>query len=454
MNLTERSAATVRGFIVTIDGPAGSGKSTTAARLAGRLGLTYLDTGAMYRAVTLASLDRGIDPEDAESVSTLASTINIELRAGDGPASLLVDGRNVDAGIRTPEVSRFVSPVSRHEGVRRAMVKLQRRIGANGGIVAEGRDTGTVVFPHAAVKVFLVADLDARVERRKDQLRGMGIAEDEEEIRKNLRLRDAMDSGRAQSPLRKPAGAFVIDTSNITIDEQVALIEARVLREAERIAAITIGEGEGNPFARMAGLFGISQRLVRAFFRVVFGLRISGADRLRFRENYIFASNHRSYADPLVVGCALPRDVWFLAKKELFANRAFAWLIRAYHAVPVDREEIERKTMKRIFDLLAGGRSVLMFPEGTRSRNGELRELKPGLGFTAIKSGSGIGPGSVDGTERLLDCLARRSKLSVRIGPPIRISGDGVSVDRKDEYRVLTEMVRSALGMLKDETQA
>jgi len=454
MNCAERSAAVLRRFVITIDGPAGSGKSTTAGRLAAKFGLTYLDTGAMYRAVTFAVLERGIDPENAGAVSSLASSIHLEMKTVGVTPSIFLDGRNIDAEIRTPEVSRFVSPVSRHEGVRRALVQLQRSIGARGGIVAEGRDTGTVVFPCADVKVFLVADVEVRVTRRLEQLRRMGVIQDPVEIRENIRSRDAMDSERSQSPLLKPAGAFVVDTTAITVDAQVASIEAHVLREAERAAALTIGKGESNPFARMRSFFAISQRLVRTFFRIFFGLRISGFDNMRYRENYIFASNHRSYADPLVVGCALDREVWFLAKKELFRNKAFAWLIRTYHAIPVDRNEIERSTLRRIFSLLAGDHALLMFPEGTRSRMEEIRDLKPGLGFVAIKSGVSIIPVYVKGTDRLLDCLLRRTRLAVRIGRPIRMAGSRVLEDRKDEYRVLAGMVQEALRMLRDETKA
>ena len=454
MSITERAAAPVQGFIVTIDGPAGSGKSTTAQRIAARFGFTYLDTGAMYRAVTFAVLEKRIDPEDAAAVSNLASSVNLEMRSAGGASSVFLDGRNIDTEIRTPEVSRFVSPVSRHEGVRRAMVRLQRLAGERGGIVAEGRDTGTVVFPHAQVKVFLVAGLEARVNRRREQLRRMGIVQDAEAIRENIASRDSIDSGRARSPLLKPAGAFVIDTSRITIDAQVALVEAEVLKEAERIGALEVREGERNPFAGLNGYFGTSQRIVRAIVRILFGLKISGSGNLRHRENYIFASNHRSYADPLVVGCALDRDIWFMAKKELFRNRAFAWLIGTYHAIPVDRGEIERRTMKRLFDLLGEGRSILMFPEGTRSRTGEIGDLKPGLGFTALRSGIAIIPVYVTGTDRLLECLLRRAKLAVRIGPPIRFDANRCAEDRKDEYRVLTGMVQSALGMLKDEVEA
>ncbi|MCX5752517.1 MAG: (d)CMP kinase [Candidatus Krumholzibacteria bacterium] len=453
MTLTERAAAALSRFIVTIDGPAGSGKSTTASILASRLGLAYLDTGAMYRAVAHAVIERGIDPEDAAGVSDLASGLELEMRTTGEGTALFLDGKNVEGEIRTPEVSRLVSPVSRHEGVRRAMVRLQRLSGARGGIVAEGRDTGSVVFPYAEVKVFLVADIEARTRRRLRQLKGAGIEQDAAAIKANILERDAMDSGRELSPLLRPAGAFTVDTSGLTIEAQVALIEAEVLRQAERISGIAVARGESNPFDRTTGYFPISQRIVRALFRALFGLRISGREHLRYRENYIFASNHLSYGDPLVVGCALDREVWFLAKKELFRNRLFAWLIRAYHAIPVDREEIERKTMKHLFDLLGAGRSILMFPEGTRSRTGELRDLKAGLGFIASKSGMSIVPVYVTGTNRLFDCFLRREELSVRIGPPIRLERDRPGGNGKEEYRILAGMAQSEIRMLMDESE-
>lgn len=448
----DRAAAILGRLVVTIDGPAGSGKSTTASLLARRLGLVYLDTGAMYRAVTLAALERGIDPGDGEAAGRLAASVSIELETSGSSAVVRLDGRDVSREIRSPAVAAAVSPVSAHPSVRRAMVRLQRRIGGEGGIVAEGRDTGSVVFPHADLRVFLVADVEARARRRQAQQRALGIDESLEAIRENIRARDAIDSGRAASPLLRPAGAFVVDTSGISIEEQVALVEAAARAEAGRLAAIALAPGERNPFARAPAWYRVSRAAVRLVFRVLFGLRVEGVERLRWRENFIFASNHVSYADPPVVGCALDREVWFLAKKELFRNRAFAALIRAYHAIPVDRVEIERSTLKAVFAILRAERSLLMFPEGTRSRTGELREIKPGLGFISISAGASVVPVHVAGTNRLGRCLLRREPLRVRIGRPIRVRPGMAGDDRKTEYRVLAGMVASAIGMLRDET--
>lgn len=441
-------------MIVTIDGPAGSGKSTTASALARRLGLRYLDTGAMYRAVTYAAIRRGVDPDDSEAVSAVARSIDLEVRTVDGDPVLFLDGENVEKAIRSPDVSNAVSPVSRHRGVRREMVRLQRSTALEGGVVAEGRDTGSVVFPHAHVKIFLIADIGARAARRRGQLNAMGIDQGIEEIKENISMRDTIDSNREHSPLVRPAGAIIVDTSPLTIEQQVSVIEQHVLREAERLAHLMVRRGESNPYEKMRTYYRISHIVVRGFFRLFFGLRIVGEDNLRFRENFIFASNHISYFDPPVVGCALRQEVSFVAKKELFSNRLLAWLIRRYHAIPVDRSEIDKTTMKRMMKKLKDGESILMFPEGTRSKNGSLGRFKTGLGFLSQQSNVSIVPVHVAGTVAMRDCFLRRRKLEVRIGAPIRVGKVNETRDKKRDYATLSSMVRSSMEMLKHEAEA
>lgn len=441
-------------MIVTIDGPAGSGKSTTASMLARRLGLLYLDTGAMYRGVTHVVLERGIDPEDEAAVVSAAEGIALEFRPADDGPQLYIDGANVSKEIRSPEVSRFVSPVSRYTGVRRAMVRIQRSIARTGGVVAEGRDTGSVVFPYADVRVFLVADIGSRSERRKRQLTDMGIEQTLDEIRDNILRRDEIDSGRAHSPLVKPAGALLVDTTELSIHEQVAIIEKAAVDEAARLERIRTGKGERNEFASMRAYYRITRGAIRLFWRIFFGLRIAGSGHLRYRERCLFASNHVSYADPLVAGCALDREVAFVAKKELFRNRLFGWLIRTYNAIPIDRDEIDRGALKTISSKLAAGKSILMFPEGTRSKDGSIGELKAGLGFIALHNGATVVPMHVSGTDDLLRCMLRLRRLEARIGPPIRMPEGYTPADRKSEYRILSAMVQEEMRMLRDESEA
>jgi 1-acyl-sn-glycerol-3-phosphate acyltransferase len=334
------------------------------------------------------------------------------------------------------------------------MVKLQRRAGAGRGVVVEGRDTGSVVFPYAHVKVFLIADLEARAQRRQAQLGEMGISQGIEEIRENISSRDVIDSSRDHSPLLKPPGAVTVDTTRLSIEEQVSEIERQAGITAEKLADLAGGRGIKNAYARTKLYYRITKFALRLFYRIFFGLKIYGRENLQYRENFIFASNHLSYADPPAVGCTFDREVWFMAKKELFRNRLFAWLISTYRAIPVDRDEVDRKTMKIILGNLKHGDSVLMFPEGTRSRDGSIRQLKSGLGFIAMQAGVSILPVHVRGTDRLSKCFLRRERLEVRLGPPIRIPEDYVPDDRKQDYQVLSSMVRHEMQMLKDLSDA
>jgi cytidylate kinase len=222
-------------LIIAIDGPAASGKSTTARLVAERLGYTYIDTGAMYRAVTLAILRAGIDPADREAVERLASEITIHLeRADDGALHTYLGDQDVSAAIRSSEVTATVSLISSYPGVRSRLVEIQKRIGASGGVVLDGRDIGTVVFPDADVKVFMIADINARAQRRHVDLEKLGDETPVDGIVAALRERDRFDSTRQASPLVKADDAVEIDTSCITIEEQVDRVIDLVRRRTGR----------------------------------------------------------------------------------------------------------------------------------------------------------------------------------------------------------------------------
>lgn len=207
--------------VIAIDGPAGSGKSSTARILAAKLGFTYLDTGAMYRAVTLAALEKGIDLNDEAAVSDIALRVKIEIKPGKEEDQFFLNGDNVTWKIREPRVDAGVSIVSSYKGVRELMVQLQREFAGELDVVAEGRDIGTVVFPDADLKIFLVADLETRAIRRCRQLEGAGIETSLEEQTASLSSRDLFDSGRDHSPLRKADGAVEIDTTDLSLSGQV-----------------------------------------------------------------------------------------------------------------------------------------------------------------------------------------------------------------------------------------
>jgi cytidylate kinase len=224
------TAATRRSVVITIDGPAGSGKSTTARRVADALGIVYLDSGALYRAVTWAALDRKIDLSDEQLVTDLAERLDIVLRATANGLQVLVDGADVSAAIRTPQVTEAIAPVAGYAGVRSALLQTQRTMALQGSLVAEGRDMGSVVFPDADLKFFMVASIEERARRRQAELAGKGIELDMATLIAMIGQRDQSDAGREHAPLLKPAGAIEIDTSSLSVDEQVQLVVEQARR--------------------------------------------------------------------------------------------------------------------------------------------------------------------------------------------------------------------------------
>jgi cytidylate kinase len=220
----------VRKLIVAIDGPAGAGKSTVAKRLAKELGYTYMDTGAMYRAFAWKVRQGGIDLEDETKLREALRQTNIELSEREGNPKVLLDGRDVTAEIRTPELSQWASKISALGPVRERMVELQRAMGARGGVVAEGRDIGTVVFPRADVKVFLTAGPEERAKRRFAELQGQGKQVSLDETLEEMVERDRRDQERALAPLRRAEDAMAIDSTACTVDQ----VMERIMQEIKK----------------------------------------------------------------------------------------------------------------------------------------------------------------------------------------------------------------------------
>jgi cytidylate kinase len=206
--------------VIAIDGPAASGKSTTARLVAQKLGFLYLDTGAMYRAITLKALEKGVDVNDEESLERLTAGSKISFKTLNGANRILLDGRDVSNKIREPSVNQNVSYVSMHKKVRRLLVQMQKKMGEENDLVAEGRDTTTVVFPHA-FKVYLDADLKVRARRRLLELEQKGIRTTLEDQVQKIARRDKLDSEREASPLLRHKDAVIVDTTNLTIEQQV-----------------------------------------------------------------------------------------------------------------------------------------------------------------------------------------------------------------------------------------
>jgi CMP/dCMP kinase len=223
--------------VIAIDGPAASGKSTTARLVAERLGYLHVDTGAMYRAIALKVLREGIGTAEKERIEALMPTTHVVLKLKNGALRVYLDGEDVTDAIRTPDVSKAVSPVSGYPEVRRAMVREQHHLGSEGGIVMDGRDIGTVVFPDADLKFFMVAGIEARARRRQEELVAKGTVLPLDAVLLDIQERDARDASRAESPLRRADDAIEIDTSAMTVEQQVRLVLDTVSRKLQESGA-------------------------------------------------------------------------------------------------------------------------------------------------------------------------------------------------------------------------
>lgn len=217
--------------VITIDGPAGAGKSTVAQALARRLQFKRVNTGALYRALAWAVREAGVPAEDGPALAAVLDRTRVDL-AGE---RVLVNGRDVTGEIRTPEVSELTSRLTTLRRVRDKMTPVQRALAADGGVVLEGRDTGSVVWPEAEVKFYLDADLDTRARRRQADLRAQGVEMDLAGVKQDLALRDRQDTERPLAPLRKPEGAVLVDTSGLGLEEVVE----EMLKTVERVWCCT-----------------------------------------------------------------------------------------------------------------------------------------------------------------------------------------------------------------------
>ncbi|PTL40383.1 (d)CMP kinase [Alkalicoccus saliphilus] len=216
---------------VAIDGPAGAGKSTVARELASRLGYVYIDTGAMYRALTWKALESGAGCEDEASLADILQEMELELRNNNGTPEIIVDGRNVTDEIRLPEVTNNVSYTARHPHIRKYMVHKQQELAARGGTVMDGRDIGTAVLPEAEMKFFLNATVEERAARRHEEQLGKGMDSDLELLKSEISRRDMLDSERETAPLRKADDAEEVDTTRMSIKEVVDYLYTRIQRK-------------------------------------------------------------------------------------------------------------------------------------------------------------------------------------------------------------------------------
>jgi len=405
--------------VIAVDGPAGSGKSSTARALADRFGLLYIDTGAMYRALTQAALAAGIQPGDEAALAALLGPVNLELRPSRGETTVLWDGHDVSRSIRTPEVEAAVSRVSSHPEVRRLMVERQQALGRKGGVIMEGRDIGSVVFPLATAKIFLTATPEARARRRHLQFRERGVEVDPVALAAELADRDRQDSERATSPLVISPDAIVIDSSALSLEQQNDLCARACLVNPTLDAAIVNDPHSARvalPFQyRLA--YGVMQTIARFY-----GLRVYGNRGLPVTPGCILAANHIALIDPILLGATFRRSrVFSLAKAELFQP---AWpngrFLRWLDSIPIRRKGYDRNAFGEAAAGLASGGNLLIFPEGTRQAIGHPGQVRSGLGILVQETRAPVLPMFLRGGYGRRCGGSLESPLEVWHGPLLR----------------------------------
>jgi len=438
--------------VIAIDGPAGSGKSSTAKSLAKRFDLLYIDTGAMYRALTLAALQAEVDCSEEQPLVELASSSHLELRTGKGEIGVFWNGEDVSDAIRKPEIDAMVSLVASHSGVRTIMVKYQQALGRRGGVVMEGRDIGSVVFPLATAKIFLHATLEARVDRRFKQNQQRGHQVSREELTTDLACRDQKDSERATSPLVIGPDAHVIDSSNMTLDQQndacalACLVNPALDLELDTDVVSAKREIPSNYCFAYFIMIGVSR---------FFGLKEITSQGKAAPRGCILAANHISLWDPPCVGATLRRyKVNTLAKAELFKIWPLGNLFKWIDSIPINRKGFDNHAFDAAAESLKAGNNLLIFPEGTRRAIGHPGPVRNGLGILVQATRAPMMPifirGSYGRSPRGGSVL---SPLEITHGPVIRWHGLEAlleTTDRKEVSRRIAGLCQAAYEELQD----
>ncbi|MBN1915205.1 MAG: (d)CMP kinase [Parachlamydiales bacterium] len=434
-------------MIITIDGPAGTGKSTIAKLLSKILEFDVFDTGAMYRAFTWYLLEKKIEIHHSEQIERALNDFFLDIHKDEqGDNHYFVESQEITQAIRSKEVTEVVSQVSALEVVRKNLVKLQRAFGKKRNAVFEGRDMGSVVFPHADLKFFLTATPEVRALRRyRELLAKFPDHKDSIQYQKifdEIQLRDHRDSTRKLSPLLCPSDAYLIDTTEMSIEE---VLDAMIDKGRKKLRSFLF------PRTKMRGTY----RNVLRFFSFLFCWRyhfyLHGRMNIP-RGASILAANHSSYFDPPAVAISFSEEIHFLGKKALFKIPIFSSIIKHLNTHPVSGKAGDAQTIKEIIKLLRSGKKVLVFPEGGRGISEKIREMLPGVGFLSYMTKVPIVPIYIQGTRQIWPThkmFPRCSgSLHCYIGKPIVFAHD-THLDKKETLKAIDEELQTALRTLQ-----
>jgi len=416
--------------IVAIDGPAGSGKSTVAKIVAKRLGFIYIDSGAMYRTLALKAVKNGISLDDKEKIVKMAEGAVIELKNDGEKNKVILDGNDVSGAIRTEEISAKTKIVAAIGEVRAIIRAKQQAMGSAGGVVMEGRDIGTRVFPAAEYKFYLDASIECRAERRYNEQKSKGETVSLDEIKRQIIERDEKDKTRHESPLVAAKDAEVVDTTKLSIEEVAGLIVKKIEDE----------EGGGKDKVKIHWLFYLGRFFFRVVFKIFWRLEIVGRENIPKSGGLLIAPNHLTYADPPLTGAAVNRPVHFMAKKELFDMPVLGFLIKRTNAFPIKRGMQDIGAFRKVFKLIESGEALMVFPEGTRSKDGGFGKARAGLGMIACISQVPVVPARIVNSDKLMSF----KKLKYIFGKPMMPPKEYT----KEDYLKFSEQVLEEIKKL------
>ena len=411
---------------IAIDGPGGAGKSSIAKEIAKRLGIIYVDTGALYRTIGVYMLKRGISPSDEEEVTKALSHISIELKFIDEKQVILLNGAEVGEEIRTPEASMAASAVSAIGSVRDFLLKTQRNIADINDVIMDGRDIGTVIRPWAEVKIFLTASPEARAKRRYNELIAKGMDVSYESVYSDMVERDKNDSTRAIAPCVPAEDAVVLDNSELDFNGTAEAI-LKIIEKAEKKR-----RKKGHP------LYMACRFIVAPIYKFFARVKVIGKENLPKNGGAVICCNHIGVNDIFLLGTVFPRQIRFLAKKEWFSVPVLSMIMRVFGAVELDRGGKDVGALKNAVKIAREGKQVAIFPQGHRfpGENPANTPIKSGAGLITYHSHVDVIPVCIKTKNEKYRFLR---KIEVIIGKPIKYNEFGFEKGRYDEFKSATE---------------
>ena len=421
-------------FIIAVDGPSGTGKGTITKLVAEKFDFQYLDTGAMYRCVTLKMINEKVSLENEEKIEEILKNIKIDLN-GD---KIYLDDTDVSKRIREEDVTNLVSQVSHIPIVRTSMVELQRRISEGKKVILDGRDIGTNVFPNAEVKIYLDASSEERAKRRFKQNKEKGIDIPFEEVKKNIEFRDNNDKNSKVGALKKAEDAIYIDTTNLSIKQ----VERKVIKIIKKKQKLIKTIDNAYVMTKDTTLKKFTHSFIKGFlgllYRIVYRPKIVGLENFPKDEGFIICSKHINYLDAAGIILLNKKNIRFIAKADLYRFGILSFLGHLFNIIPVKRGKSDINSIKLCLKALKNKETLGIFPEGTRKGLEKHMKVKNGAVFLAEKAKVKIVPVGIQGSFKPF------TRITFNYGKPINVhdfnNGDEDWLDKASE-KVMNDII-------------